>query len=67
VLFSAVVSVVVLRPATMQDPPYGAKVEFVPEDPDAGWSSPLLTPWLEAGVKEVLCTFPLKFQRRALV
>jgi len=41
-----------LKKLLEKDPPYGAKVEFVPEDPDAGWSSPLLTPWLEAGVKE---------------
>lgn len=37
----------------LQNPPYGAKVDFIAEEPDAGWSSPILSSWLETGVHEV--------------
>ncbi len=29
------------------DPPYGARVEFVPQAASAGWNAPALAPWLE--------------------
>jgi len=33
-----------------KDPPHGAQVEFSAEEPDAGWSSPILANWLQASV-----------------
>lgn len=40
-----------------KDPPYGAKVEFITETPDAGWSSPILAPWLDAGITQASQSF----------
>jgi len=40
-----------------KDAPYGAKVEFITEEPDAGWSSPILAPWLDAGITEASQSF----------
>src|SRR6202011_5746169 len=35
-----------------KDPPYGAKVTFKPDWGAAGWSSPELSPWLEASLNK---------------
>jgi len=35
-----------LKAALKKDPPYDAKVEFLAEEPDAGWSAPILADWL---------------------
>src|SRR5262249_14272559 len=34
------------------DPPYGAKVVFDSEKASAGWSAPLLAPWLEKALDQ---------------
>ncbi len=37
----------VLKEVLEADPPYGAKVEFIPEHPGDGWNAPAIAPWLE--------------------
>ena len=32
------------------DPPYGAEVSFIPEQPGQGWNAPALAPWLRASI-----------------
>ncbi len=40
------------------DPPYGARVSFVPEKAGSGWDAPPLAPWLEASTEAAsLATF----------
>ncbi|HEX8233009.1 MAG TPA: M20 family metallopeptidase [Caulobacteraceae bacterium] len=34
------------------DPPYGAKVEFMIDGKESGWSAPALAPWLKQAVSE---------------
>jgi len=36
-----------LKALLEKDPPYGARVEFKPEEPATGWNAPLLAPWLQ--------------------
>jgi acetylornithine deacetylase/succinyl-diaminopimelate desuccinylase-like protein len=36
-----------LKTLLEKDPPYGARVEFVPEEPATGWNAPPLAPWLQ--------------------
>jgi acetylornithine deacetylase/succinyl-diaminopimelate desuccinylase-like protein len=38
------------------DPPYGAKVRFVPGGANAGWDAPALAPWLHAALEEASAT-----------
>ena len=38
------------------DPPYGAKVRFVPGGANAGWDAPALAPWLHAALEEASTT-----------
>ena len=35
-----------------KDPPYGAKVTFVPEQTAYGWNAPALEPWLESSLTQ---------------
>lgn len=39
-----------LRALFETDPPYGARVRFVPATPSAGWNAPPLAPWLAAAL-----------------
>jgi acetylornithine deacetylase/succinyl-diaminopimelate desuccinylase-like protein len=39
------------------DPPYGAKVEFEPEQAAAGWNAPQLAPWLEKSLHDASTAF----------
>jgi len=40
-----------------KDPPYGAKVEFVPEPAASGWNAPALTSWLERSLHDASQSF----------
>jgi acetylornithine deacetylase/succinyl-diaminopimelate desuccinylase-like protein len=40
-----------------QDPPYGAQVEFAPEEPATGWSAPPLAPWLQRSLDDASQTY----------
>jgi acetylornithine deacetylase/succinyl-diaminopimelate desuccinylase-like protein len=40
-----------------KDPPYGAKVEFIPEQAGTGWNAPALAPWLERSLVEASQAF----------
>jgi acetylornithine deacetylase/succinyl-diaminopimelate desuccinylase-like protein len=40
-----------------KDPPYGAKVEFVADEPANGWESPILADWLEKSITKQSNTF----------
>lgn len=33
------------------DPPYGAEVSFVPDEPGDGWNAPATAPWLEKALE----------------
>jgi len=47
----------VLKTLFEHDPPYGAKVEFIPEEPATGWNAPPLAAWLQKSLKEASETF----------
>lgn len=39
------------------DPPYGAKVEFTPEEPASGWNALALAPWLQRSLNDASQAF----------
>jgi acetylornithine deacetylase/succinyl-diaminopimelate desuccinylase-like protein len=41
-----------LKQLLEKDPPYGAKVAFVPEQSADGWNAPALEPWLETSLEQ---------------
>jgi acetylornithine deacetylase/succinyl-diaminopimelate desuccinylase-like protein len=46
-----------LKALLEDDPPYGAKVEFIPEQAGTGWNAPPLAAWLERSLHEASQTF----------
>ena len=46
-----------LKKLLEQDPPYGAKVEFIPEPSADGWNAPPLAPWLQRALDDASQTF----------
>ncbi|HYM36597.1 MAG TPA: M20 family metallopeptidase, partial [Steroidobacteraceae bacterium] len=46
-----------LKALIEKDPPYGAKVEFIPEEPATGWNAPPLAPWLQRSLDDASQTF----------
>ena len=40
----------ILKQLLEADPPYGAKVTYMPQTASAGWNAPALAPWLEAAL-----------------
>jgi acetylornithine deacetylase/succinyl-diaminopimelate desuccinylase-like protein len=36
----------------LRDPPYGARISFIPEKASAGWHAPALAPWLAASLEQ---------------
>ncbi len=46
-----------LKTLLEKDPPYGAKVEFTPEQPASGWNAPALAPWLERALNDASQTY----------
>lgn len=47
----------VIHDKLTHNPPYGAKVEFIKEEPDNGWQAPLEEEWLIESVKKASETF----------
>lgn len=50
-------AMVALQQALQADPPYCAKVQFIPESVGNGWSAPPLAPWLAAAHEEASQAF----------
>jgi acetylornithine deacetylase/succinyl-diaminopimelate desuccinylase-like protein len=46
-----------LKKLLEKDPPYGAKVEFVPENAATGWSAPPLAEWLKKSLEDASQTY----------
>lgn len=46
-----------LKQLLEQDPPYGAKVRFHPEQAASGWNAPALSPWLEKSLAQASNTY----------
>lgn len=52
-----------LKQLLEQNPPYGAKVEFTPDQAATGWNAPPLAPWLEQSLAQASTAF---FERDAM-
>lgn len=48
----AVLAAQAMKHVLEENPPYGAKVSFVTEEPSAGWSAPVMQSWLQDAVQE---------------
>jgi acetylornithine deacetylase/succinyl-diaminopimelate desuccinylase-like protein len=48
---------IALKTLLERDPPYGAKVEFTPEQPATGWNAPALAPWLQRSLDKASQTY----------
>jgi len=48
----ASVAIPALKKLLEENPPYGAKVEYIPLGAVAGWASPVLAPWLSEAVSK---------------
>ncbi len=46
-----------LKALLERDPPYGAKVEFTPDQAATGWNAPALEPWLEESLGQASQAF----------
>jgi acetylornithine deacetylase/succinyl-diaminopimelate desuccinylase-like protein len=46
-----------LKTLLERDPPYGAKVEFTPEEPATGWNAPPLATWLQKSLNDASHSF----------
>jgi acetylornithine deacetylase/succinyl-diaminopimelate desuccinylase-like protein len=51
-LVDAEAATVFLKHLFENDPPYGAKITFEPEQTAYGWNAPALEPWLESSLKQ---------------
>jgi acetylornithine deacetylase/succinyl-diaminopimelate desuccinylase-like protein len=51
-LVDAETATVFLKQLFENDPPYGAKITFEPEQTAYGWNAPALEPWLESSLKQ---------------
>lgn len=56
-LVDAETAMVVLKQLFEKDPPYGAKITFVPEQTAHGWNAPALAPWLESSLTQASRNF----------
>ncbi len=50
-------AVAALKRLFEQDPPYGAKVEFVSDQAATGWNAPPVAPWLQQSLSEASTAF----------
>jgi acetylornithine deacetylase/succinyl-diaminopimelate desuccinylase-like protein len=48
---------IALKNLLERDPPYGAKVEFTPEQSGTGWNAPPLAPWLKRSLDDASQTY----------
>jgi acetylornithine deacetylase/succinyl-diaminopimelate desuccinylase-like protein len=46
-----------LKQVLESDPPYGAHVRYMPEEPSPGWNAPELAPWLERSLEAASKTY----------
>lgn len=49
---NAETAIAVLKQRLESDPPYGARVAFIPDEPGSGWNAPATAPWLAAAIEE---------------
>ncbi|HET6604989.1 MAG TPA: M20 family metallopeptidase [Xanthomonadaceae bacterium] len=47
----------VLKRTLLEDPPYGARIEFAQEKSASGWNAPAMAPWLETAIGKASMEF----------